>query len=212
MRNWLGLTVVAALVAASPASAAVIDFETLTGPSLFITAGPMQSIDFLNVDGTGVNVNFTGGVILDQTTNLPANQTSLYGTASFDQANPPKLDTITVTFSSPVSNFFMDVYNGLTVNIDYQVADNMGNSALFTLPPNLSSGTTLVGFAATGSIITIRSLPQPATEWDFFIDNIHFNEPLPPGLAPEPGSLLLLGAGIVGLLATHRRKRDEKER
>jgi PEP-CTERM motif len=113
---------------------------------------------------------------------------------------------LTVTFSSPVTNFFLDVYNGLNRPVTYEVADNAGNFDSFTLLPNLSSGTTLVGFPATGSIVTITSVTPPTDEWDFFIDNIHFNEPLPPGLAPEPATVLLLGAGIAAALV--RRKRN----
>ena len=202
----ISLSLLALAVIAAPASAALIDFDTLTGPSTFAAAGPAQTIPFLNVDGTGVDVTFTGGVILDNTANLPANQTPLYGTANF--AGPTLQNPLTVTFSSPVSNFFLDVYNGLTTPIAYEVADNAGNFATFTLAPNLSSGTTLIGFPATGSIVTIASVTPPVSSWDFFIDNIHFNEPLPPGLAPEPGTMLLLGAGLAAAIAANRRRKQ----
>jgi hypothetical protein len=200
------LFVALSLVSTFPAAALTIDFEDLTGPSLFALASPSpQVVNYTNVGGSGIDVTFTGGVILDTTANLPANDTSVYGTAYFgtNLTNP-----LTITFSQGISNFYMDLYNGLSTNIDYRVSDNDGHSADFTLVPNLSSGQTLVGFAATGTVITVASITAPTDYWDFFIDNIHFNEALPPDLnpVPEPGTMLMLGSGLVGLAGWGRKK------
>ena len=185
----------------------VINFDDqgLTGPSTFGAAGPAQ-VHTITVDG--VTATFTGGVILENTTNLPANQTALYGTANFGTglSNP-----LTITFSQPITNFFLNVYNGLTTNIDYVVSDNAGNSSMFNLQPNLSSGQTLIGFAATGTEVTIFSASRGG--FDFFIDNIRFDEPLPPELGgvPEPGSFALLGGGMVGTAFYLIRKRKSQQ-
>ena len=175
----------------------VIDFDSqgLTGPSLFANASPIPQTIPITVSGITVTFNF--GVILDQTANLPANQTALYGTASFvsGMANP-----LVITFSQPVTNFFLNLYNGQTTDATYNVSDNNGNSQNFTLPPNLSSGNTLVGIAATGSTITIEDISGSGS-WDFFIDNVTFNEPLP---TPDGGTtvgLLLIGLTVICVFA-----------
>jgi len=190
--------------------ATVINFDDqgLSGPSVFASAGPAVSIPINTVDGL---VTFNGGVILTQTVSLPANSTSLYGTADF--AGPTYLNPLTIVFANPVTNFFLDVYNGNTVAVDYTVSDNAGNSSSFTLDPNLSGGKTQIGFAATGDIISIFATPatNAGAVFDFFIDNINFNVPLPPDLqtTPVPGALPLMGSvlGIGGLIGWHRRRR-----
>jgi hypothetical protein len=174
------------------------DDQGLTGPSTFAAASPSpQHLDISTAIGT---VQFDGGVILTNTTNLPANQTSVYGTASFGNnlANP-----LTITFPSNITNFFLDVYNGLTTDRNFRVSDNLGNSATFSLVPNLSSGRTQIGFPAAGNIILVQDIGTDES-WDFFIDNIHFNEPLPPA-TPIPGTFLLLSSGLA-ILWSRRKK------
>jgi hypothetical protein len=181
-----------------PARATIINFESRpVGPSLF--ADLVGSPQTFTIGG----VTFTGGGILTATANLPADETNVYGTASF--APGPTLNPLTVTFPADINNFFLDVFNGQTSNQNYTVADNLGNSATFNLVPNLTSGQTTVGFPAAGNIITITSLGGTTAPWDFFIDNIHYNEPLP--TIPEPSSILLLGLGLLGLIGAKRRAR-----
>lgn len=189
---------------AFPVHAIVIDFEGLPpGPSVFSSAGSAQ---VLSIPTTIGNVVFEGGVILTNTANLPANQTSIYGTASF--AGPSYINPLTVTFPDPITNFFLDVYNGNTIDVTYRVEDDIGNFFEQTLVPNLSGGETQVAFAATGTEVTIEAITLgTSTAWDFFIDNITFNEPLPNNNAvPEPTTMLLLGSGLVSLVGMGRRR------
>jgi len=192
------------LVICRTAQADVINFETFTGPSTFAAAGNAQTLNIATTIGT---VTISGGVILTAAANLPADQTSIYGTAG-NAANigvtvgSGFTNPLVVTFPVPITNFFLDVLNGNVISVNYQLADNMGNTASFGLVPNLSGGQKTIGFAATGTQVTISALNGQNTPggitWDYFIDNIHFDEPLP-NLVPEPGTLGLLAAGLTGL-------------
>jgi hypothetical protein len=187
------------------ASAVTINFDDqgLTGPSLFSSANPSPQTIPITVGG--VTATFSGGVILTNTANLPANQTSIYGTASFGQGltNP-----LVINFSQPITNFFLDVLNGNTQTLDYTVADNNGNSSTFSLATNLNGGQTQIGFAATGTQVTITSAIGSSIPYDFFIDNIRFNEALPPNIGtsvPEP--FTVIGTIIGGTAAFRMRKK-----
>jgi hypothetical protein len=193
--------------------AAVIDFETLSGPSTFAAAGNAQTLTI----ATGIGpVMFGGGVILTNATNLSADETSIYGTAGNAANIGVTIGTgftnpLTIIFPVPISNFFLDVLNGNTINVNYRVGDNSGNSANFLLMPNLSGGQKTIGFAAAGTIVTVAATTGQSTStgqtWDFFIDNIHFNEALPPNLTPEPADLTLVGTGLAGFLLLRRVRR-----
>jgi len=195
-KKYLSLLLVSCtlLLLGSQASAVLINFDDqgLTGPSTF--GNPMQTINLTNVGGSGVDVTFSGGIILTNATNFPANNTSVYGTygPGNTYTNPMK-----ITFSQNINNFFMDLYNGWTSDRTFSVYDDLGNSTIVTLPPNTSSGQTLIAFAAAGEEINIEDVTLGVESWDFLIDNIHFNEALPS--VPEPTTLLLLGLGLLGL-------------
>ena len=184
------------LVSGVSAKADVIDFETLSGPDLFSLALP-QTLTFATSSGT---LTITGGTILTAATNTPADTTSVYGTENaFGYSN-----TITLNFTSPISNFFFDLLNGQTVTDTYTVSDNLGNSQTFTIAPNTQSGLALVSFPTVGNVITITTNDP---NWDFLIDNIGFNEPTPGTGVPEPGTLSLLAIGALGLVAVKLSKR-----
>jgi len=195
---------VSAVGLALPAFADVIDFESQpAGPSFYDEASPIPQTIVTD------NTTITGGVILTNTAFLPADQTSVYGTTSFvsGMTNP-----IVLTNTDGFNNFFFDLLNGLTTPTSFEVADNEGHSRIFTgVASNTDDGEVLVGFASTGTQVTISDIS--GGDWDFFIDNIHFDEALPPSLggspAPDGASTAgLLAAGVAGLaaLAAYRRR------
>lgn len=204
-RTCLLATVAMAFVSVSAEASSInFDDQGLTGPSLFASASPLV----VNETIDGVNVIISGGTVLTNTANLPGNSSSTYGTADFFTGG---VNPITVVFDSAITNFFLDVYNGNTVNVDYMVSDNLGNSATFSLLDNISGGFQTIGFAATGTIVTILALAPPTgacCEFDFFIDNINFNAPLPPDLnpVPVPAAVWLFGTALIGLVGFSRRR------
>jgi hypothetical protein len=183
------------LVAGVNASADIINLEDQTGPIYFVLATPAT----LSYSTSSGPLTITGGAILTNTSNLPADETSVYGTASPNYGlNSAFSNTITMTFTSPINNFFFDLLNGVTSNETFTVADNLGNSQTFTLAANLSLGVVTVGFPTVGSVVTITTSDP---NWDFFIDNIGFNQATPGTATPEPGTMALLGVGVLGLAA-----------
>ena len=108
----------------------------------------------------------------------------------------------------PITNFFLDVVNGQVSTETYRVSDNLGNSSDFSLASNGNSGATTIGFAATGNVVTIAAITG-LPEFDFFIDNIHFNEPLVLGV-PEPSTwaMMILGFAGVGFMAYRRSRKS----
>jgi hypothetical protein len=183
-----------------PAFASSINFDAqgfgVGAPSLF--GSPAQTVVVTTDDlgnSLGGNITFTGGVILNQTTNLPADETAVYGSASYGNLSNPL--TIAFNLGDPIHNFFLDVLNGQTFPTNFLLTDSNGDTATFTLPSNANSGLTTIGFAAVGDWVTVAQLDPatggPLSGWDFFVDNIHFNEALPsvPDATSTAGLLLL---------------------
>jgi hypothetical protein len=206
----------AGLVAAGPANAALITFDELTGKTTFFDACNAVSCPQTVVENTGSgNVTLTGGVILTETFGLASDTSSIYATSSAALSGVSGLiNPITITFDNPVANFLVDVFNGFSVSHSYEVSDNAGHSSTFTLAGFTGvGGFTTIGFAATGTAITIADVTG-VPDFDFGIDNIRFNV----GITctgnscsttdtdvPEPVTFSIFGAGLLGAAAARRK-------
>ena len=180
------------------AAAMPIDFES-QGASIPGTFGQNSSdTSSLVMLVNGITVTFSGGILLSRATDLPANETSVYGTTSYVGAmdNP-----LRITFSAPVDNLVFSLYNGQTANTQYEATEN-GISQQFALAPNIFKGSTQISFGGTSSEVDISDISGRGT-WDFFIDNLQFDPVATPINVPDAGStvwLLALGVAAMGLV------------
>ena len=179
--------------------------------------------------GGGYDVVFSGGTPLGPNICLlPATASIAYGTADFANTgtqsgytNPLTIQFYASGTSTPsnVNNFFLDLYNGNTVAVDYTVQDNLGHGATWNVANNSSSGQQTFGFASAGNFFTITGGPANGgcCGWDFFINNIGFNAAIPPGSdngtpvgnipEPETYAMMLAGLGLLGFTARRRKQK-----
>jgi hypothetical protein len=194
------LIAVLSIMGAARAHADIIDFETFSGSSNF--GDPPQT---LTIFGTSAGtVTISGGTVLTNTTSLPADETTVYGTcADLTGCGNGYSQVLTLTFATAIDNFFLDLYNGQTHPDTFTAADNIGNSITTTIDANLASGLALISFPAAGTQVTITT-DDP--EFDFLIDNVGFNQATPNNSpTPEPDTWMLLATGLAGIGALKSR-------
>lgn len=140
----------------------LIDFEQFTtAPSVFSGVQPPLTVGIATI---------SGGQTLSAATNLPADRSVIYGTASFC---PGCASTITVAFSQPVSNFSVFLYNGLTFSVTYTVSDDQGGMQTISLQANFQSGFGTI-MLPSQNIHQVTITSGNSTQWDFLIDNVRF--------------------------------------
>jgi large repetitive protein len=193
--------------------------QAASGPcsALFSTVGNAETLSIATSIG---NVVISGGALFNNIANLPSDETTVYGTAG--NASGIGVTTgsgftnpLTITFPVPVTSFSIDILNGNTTSVEYQLSDNAGNVADFQIAPNFSGGLQSSGFATTGTEVTISALTGQSTPsgmtWDFLIDNIDFTtQSTFQSTAPEPVSALLIGAGLLTLGLARRPRKTRK--
>jgi hypothetical protein len=182
------------MLAAAPASASVVDFETqAANRGGFLTGIPDSPLTI------GI-ATFTGGELRDGLIGLTADQTGVYaseGLFGSGETNP-----LAIVFATPVHDFSVLVANGDAQNQTYTISDNLGDSATFmlTLSGSLSNSARTVSLPGDG--ITSVSITSANTDWNFAIDNVTFTAA--PAPVPEPASGLLAAVGL-GLILKRRR-------
>jgi len=194
-----------------PGNAALINFDdqALFGPPWY--AATTVRPQHLDVGG----VQFDGGVILTNV-GLPTNSSSVYATS--DQVDS-LLNPVTISFSTAVSSYYLNLFNGVGKDIVYRVSDDAGHAVDVPLTSySASGGYATVGFDATNvNQVSIMAVTDATTfglgnSWNFMIDDIGYDEILPEGTlgteaspVPEPGSFFLLGAGLVSLFVLRKK-------
>lgn len=145
--------------------------------------------------------------------------------------------------AADITGFGLDLYNGNTLPITYSLLNNLGSSAVATdVPSNNNSGVftfsqfsgnTFSIFANTDPILFMPKLDKNgnavfdnqnnpiliatgAVAWDFFINNITFNEDFlnNPSLVPEPetNSMIMVGLGFLLLAKVYNRSKNANNR
>ena len=173
-----------------------INFAEYSGPSIFSAVDPPLQVG---------PATLSGGQILTDATNAPADEGTIYGTANFCSGCLP---TITVDFSVPVSQLSMFLINGETFTVTYTVVDNQGGSQTITLVANFNSGAGTVALPESG--ITQVKVTGSAGTWDFAIGSVTFTPGATVLVDPVPnascaGTCLLNGPAVTkdaNLLAT----------
>jgi hypothetical protein len=213
------------LAVAGTAHASVIDLQAsgVTGTgSLFASAGNAEQV---SITTGGYTVVLSGGTPLGPNiSNLPATDSIAYGTSNtYTVGESGYTNPITINFyaagtNTPqnVTNFFLNLYNGNTVPVNYTLANSLGNALMYNIGNNFSGGQKTFGLPSAGSsVFTITAGPATGgcCGWDYFVGDIGFNQALPTGstnggtpvATPIPSSLVLFGSSLAGLGLIRRR-------
>jgi hypothetical protein len=143
-------------------SSTLIDFEQFTGSSSFFTGA--QSPLTVGI------ATISGGQTLSAATYLPADASTVYGTASFCAGCAP---VITIAFAHKVSNVSFFLFNGEPFTVTYTVEDDQGDSQTVSLQANFNSGFGTISLPGT-NITNVTITSESGGSWDFLIDNIRF--------------------------------------
>jgi len=148
-----------------------------TPPPDFFDAGAMRAITF--ADYLGNEVTVSGGVFLGSESMLVGVDQTVYATASpsvISNVGPGLQSQVTITFTEPISDFSVTVFNGLSTSAMYQISDDKKDTKIITLGPNTDSSTDSqnLSLSNTNGInqVTITTI---GTSWDFSIDNIVYD-------------------------------------
>lgn len=187
---------------------------TLSGQNFDLL--PLGTITSVN----GVTYMPSLGTALVTDTFLTTTPPNGLGSTSFGFFGPT--ETLTLTFSSSISAFALDINTFATNSGDYQASVNDGSGSVipsvFDVFPNAETGQ-FIGFTDTSSFTTviISGVADPGTDGgncaaglcSYTVDTLVYGNAsaiVAPGV-PEPSTIVLVGMGIsaAGLLARWRK-------
>jgi len=199
-----------------------IVFALLACAAVSAHAGPITVVwtpgqTISTVSGLSGTVTYPSSTISDSGGDVTASTTTSYG---FNQGSSPfgeanwlsltPLQDITFTFTQPVD--YVGFFWGSVDNSDWvylyddptQIGAYEGDVPSSLIAPNGGSGYADF-YAGAGEEITSIELLN-AGSFTFESDNLSYQEEAPVSSTPEPGSFLLLGSGLAGLVIMLQRK------
>ncbi len=203
----VALLIVGAALPSRTVQAGIVDFDSIPASCCYADVTPGGARGPLLVFP---GVTFDGGVVMDNTGWFDRETTApnLYGTSDRFPLHDGSMlpGSITAVFTTPLSLVSLDVINGLSAATFTLSAYGAGSVFLGSRAISLATFTSPgdVGSLSLGGIGPIHSIlltsNQGAGNIDFAIDTVTFDP------VPEPGTLLLVGAGLTGLALRRRRR------
>lgn len=200
-------------LAASPASAVLITFDDLTGmanaPGTAVPVASQLSDQYLSS-----GVRFGSGSAFVAVVNLTSSG------PNHAISNPNGIGGVsegTLSYGTPIEMSFFDVFTGdagvtdaVSIRGDQIAIAGTATLTAFGLDGSLLGSVTANdvngGLTLSLALAGIHRVRLSETSATIAFDNLFFNTPVGPVRVPEPSSALLLGMGVLGLLAARRRR------
>jgi len=192
-----------------PANAAITVFSDRVSFDAAFPAATVQNWDSYAAGTTfsyavaygGITYYSSAGEPIVTNNFLPSTSPNTLGLTSLNYFS--YADTITFSFSSPINYFGIDINTFAPSNGDYH-GDFPGGpfvSSYFDPFPGFSTGQFL-GFYSDDTYFSIVNIGANAA-YSYNLDTMRYGAGAP---VPEPGTMMLLGSGLAGLVGYGRRR------